>query len=134
MFCALIVAGGVRFMGSRHDWGRVFEVPRLPDLDGLSVEVTTTDEAGVVSVTAWANDGAVVTVVWDEIAASVHVRWVEDGVERWTLDRELASKLSVREERGRVEFWIWSGLDGFRGQLVVSVAEQVRVADVFLQA
>ncbi|WP_405062215.1 hypothetical protein OG474_11390 [Kribbella sp. NBC_01505] len=113
--------------------GALFKVPRLVDLDGLSVEVTTTDEPGVVSVTAWANDGAVVTVIWDEIAASVHVRWVEDGVERWRLDRELATKVSVREERGRVEFWIWSGMDGFRGQLVVSVAERVTVTDVFLQ-
>jgi hypothetical protein len=111
----------------------VLEVPRISDLDALSVEVVFSDEPGVASVTARANDGAVVILTWDEIAGSVSVRWVEDGIERLALDRESASKVSIREERGRVEFWIWSGVDGLSGQLIVSAAERVSVTDVLLR-
>ena len=46
----------------------ILEVPHLSDLDGLSLTAVPGDEPGVVSVTAWANDGSIVTMTWDEIA------------------------------------------------------------------
>ncbi len=109
------------------------EVPQLSDLDGLPVEVVNSEEAGVVSVTSRANDGSVVTLTWDETAGSVHVRWTEADEERLVVERELASKVSVREDHGRVEFWIWSDAGGLGGQLVVRVGEHVGVSDALLR-
>jgi hypothetical protein len=113
--------------------GAILEVPQLADLAGLPVEVTTLDAPGTVSVTAWANDGAVVTLTWDEIAGSVSVRWVEHGTERLALERESVSKVSVRGERDRVEFWVWLAADGLGGQLVVRVGEHVGLVDAILR-
>ncbi|HEX2133546.1 MAG TPA: hypothetical protein VHH15_18535 [Actinophytocola sp.] len=109
------------------------EVPRLADLDDLAVEASLSDASGVVSVTAWANDGSVVVLTWDEIAGSVSVRCTQGGEERLVIERETASKVSVREEYGRVEFWIWSGAEGLGGQLVVRVGAYVGVSDVLLR-
>lgn len=111
----------------------LMEVPRLSDLDGLPVEIVSSEEPGVVSVTSWANDGSVVTLTWDETAGSVHVRWAEADEERLVLEREMASKVSVREDRGRIEFWIWSDAGGLGGQLVVRVGDHVGVSDALLR-
>ena len=51
----------------------LMEVPRVSDLDGFPVEIVSLEGPGAVSVTTWANDGAVVTLTWDEIAGSVFV-------------------------------------------------------------
>lgn len=109
------------------------EVPQLSDLDGLPIEVVRLDEPGVVRVTGWANDGSVVTLTWDEVAGSAHLRWVEDDEERLALEREAVSKVSVREDHGQVEFWVWSDAGGLAGQLVVRVGDHVGVSDVLLR-
>lgn len=109
------------------------EVPQLSDLDGLPVEVVSSEESGVVSVTTWANDGSVVTLAWDDTAGSVHVRWTEADEERLVVERETASKVSVREDHGRIEFWIWSGVGGLGGQMVVRVGDHVHVSDTLLR-
>ncbi|QRP47966.1 hypothetical protein [Amycolatopsis sp. FDAARGOS 1241] len=109
------------------------EVPQLSDLDGLPIEVVPADEPGVVSMTARANDGSGVTLTWDEIAGAVHVRWTEANKERLPLERETVSKVSVREEHGQIEFWVWSDADGLGGQLIVRVGEHVRVSDALLR-
>ncbi|MFV0458062.1 MAG: hypothetical protein ACK5MT_04720 [Actinomycetales bacterium] len=110
----------------------LLEVPRLGDLDGLPVDIDVSGSLGVVSVTGWSGDGDTVVLTWDEFAGSVTVRWLEDSEERLVIEREAASKVSVREEEGQVEFWIWSGSDGLGGQLVVRVGERVRVTDAIL--
>lgn len=109
------------------------EVPLLSDLNGLPLEVVALEEPGAVSVTAWANDGAVVMLIWDTIAASVHLRWVEAEEVRLTITREGLSKVSVREERGQIEFWVWSDAIDFGGQLVVRVGDRVNVSDAILR-
>ncbi len=109
------------------------EVPRLSDLEGLPVEVVSSDEPGVVSLTSWANDGSIVTLTWDETAGSVHVRWTEADEERLVLERETVSKVSVREDHGRIEFWIWSDAGGVVGQLLVRVGDHVGVSDALLR-
>lgn len=111
----------------------ILEVPHLSDLDGLSLTAVPGDEPGVVSVTAWANDGSIVTMTWDEIAGSVHVRWVEAEGDRLVITRETASKVSVRDERGQIEFWIWTESPEVGGQLVVRVGDRVRVSDAILR-
>jgi hypothetical protein len=108
------------------------EVPQIADLGDLPIEVAPLDAPGVVAVTAWATDGAAVTLTWDVIARSVSVRWLEAGDERLTLEREAASKVSVREERGQVEFWVWSDTQDLAGQLVVRVGDHVGVSDAIL--
>lgn len=61
------------------------------------------------------------------------VRWLGDADERLVIEREAAAKVSVREEQGQVEFWIWSDTDGLAGHLVVSVGDRVRVTDAILR-
>lgn len=109
------------------------EVPRLSDLDGFSVEVAHSDEPGVVSLMARANDGAVVVLTWDETARSVFVTWTEADEERLRIERESASKVSVREDRGQLEFWVWTDAGSVGGQLVVRLGEHVGVSDVLLR-
>ena len=109
------------------------EVPRPSDLDGLSVEVVLSDEPGVASVTAWANDGAVVVLTWDEVAGSVLVTWTQDNEERVRIERETASKVSVREDRGQVEFWVWTDAGDLGGQFVVRMGEHVGLSEVLLR-
>jgi hypothetical protein len=109
------------------------EVPRLSDLDGLPVQVVSSNEPGVVSVTSRASDGSVVTLTWDESAGSVHVRWTEGDEERLLVERETASKVSVREDHGRIEFRVWSDTGGLGGQLVVRVGDHVCVSDALLR-
>ena len=112
----------------------LLEVPRTTDLDGLPVDVASSDELGVVAVTASAGDGAVVTLTWNEIAGSVSLRWIEAGDERLALEREIATKVTVREEYGQVvEFRVWSEADGLGGQLVVRVGKHVGVSDALLR-
>ncbi|GAA1845729.1 hypothetical protein [Agromyces salentinus] len=109
------------------------EVPLLSDLDGLAVEVGPPESLGLASVTCWADDGSVVTLRWDEIAKSVHVRWTESGEDRLIVEREAVTKVSVRENSGRVEFWVWSDGGSLGGQLVVRVGERVHVSDALLR-
>ncbi|MFT4296058.1 MAG: hypothetical protein QM582_11670 [Micropruina sp.] len=111
----------------------LMEVPRLSELDGLPVDVVPGDEPGVVSVTSWADDGSVVTLTWDETAGSVHVRWLEAEEERLLVERETASKISVRENHGQIEFWVWSDAGGLGGQLVIRVGDHVSVSDALLR-
>lgn len=109
------------------------EVPRTADLEGLSVAVEPLGDPGIVAVTAWANDGAVATLTWDELASAIRVRWIEGENMRLSLEREFVARLSIREERGAVEFWIWSESEGLGGQLVVRIGDQVTVSDVILR-
>lgn len=111
----------------------LLEVPRIADLNLLPVEVSKPGDPGVVSVTSWASDGAVVTLTWDEIAGSVSIRWLDAEGERMFLERETASKVSIRDERGQIEFWVWSEAAGLGGQLVVRIGEHVAVSDVLLR-
>lgn len=113
--------------------GAAMEVPRISDLAGLPVEVAVPGEHGVVSLTASANDGSVVTLTWDEVARSVHVRWTAGGEERLVIERETVSRVSVRVESGRVEFWIWSRAGDIGGTLVIRVGEAVHMSDALLR-
>lgn len=108
------------------------EVPPLVDLDGLVVDVSP-DSPWVVSVSTSAGDGDAVMLSWDEIAGSVSFRWLEGAIERLVLEREAASKVSVRREHGHVQFWVWFRADGLSGQLIVDVGERVTVSDAILR-
>lgn len=110
------------------------EVPRLDDLSDLDVAIELSEEPGVVSLTAWADDGSRVTLTWDEIAGSTSIRWSDGDRERLVLERETASKVSVRKDGGGVQFRIWSTCLGLSGELVVRVGERVSVRDVLLRA
>lgn len=83
--------------------------------------------------TAWAGDGGAVTLTWDEIAGSASVRWVDGSQERLVLERESASKISVRAEGGCVQFRVWSRWQGLGGELVVQVGAGVSVRDSLLR-
>jgi hypothetical protein len=110
-----------------------FEVPHLDDLSDLAVAIEPSEQPGVVSLTAWAGDGSSVTLTWDEIAGSVSVRWVEGDQERLVLERETASKVSVRAEGASLQFHVWSYSQDLGGKLVVRIGEGVSVRDVLLR-
>ena len=109
------------------------EVPATADLAHLTVEVVPGDDLGVQSIRAYADDGDVVTLTWDEFARAVTVSWRAPDLERLRIERELATKVSVSDERGAVVFRCWSEGVGFGGTLVVRVAERVTVSDVTLR-
>lgn len=111
----------------------VLEVPRVSDLDGLPVEVVTDEETMVVTVTSRTGDGSTVTLSWDETARSAHLRWSEDGHTRFIVERETASKVSIREQGGGVELRVWSASPGLSGQLLVRVDDRVTVEDALLR-
>ncbi|MFC8192713.1 hypothetical protein ACFUMH_13740 [Cellulomonas sp. NPDC057328] len=108
------------------------EVPHLDDLRDLDVTIEPSEELGVVSVTAWADDGSRVTLTWDEIAGSTSIRWSDGGQERLVLERETASKVSVRKDGGGVRLHVWSTYQELSGELVVRVGTSVSVRDVLL--
>jgi hypothetical protein len=108
------------------------QVPDLSEIGHLPVDVVQLVEPGVVAVTAWANDGDAVTVTWDDVAASIHVRWVVGEQDRALIERETSTTVSIRGERGVVEFRIWSEMSGFSGELVVRVGEHVTITDALL--
>ncbi len=72
------------------------EVPRLEDLNDIGVGVEPSDQPGVVSLVAWANDGSTVMLTWDEIVGSASIRWLNGDEVRLVLERETPVKVSVR--------------------------------------
>lgn len=107
----------------------VFEVPHVSDLDDYSVEVTPLAEPGGVQLRGWANDGSQVTVVWEHLIRSVWVEWRQGDVVRFALERMGATKVSVGEDRGRLEIRVWSKAPGFTGELVIEVGDGVTIRD-----
>lgn len=91
------------------------------------------DQPGVVSVSATADDGDATILTWDEITGTVALRWVGGERERFTLTRETATKVSIREQVGAVEFHVWSRSEGVEGHLVVRVGSYVSISDQVLR-
>ncbi|RWW94724.1 MULTISPECIES: hypothetical protein [Paenarthrobacter] len=66
-------------------------------------------------------------------------RWVSEhplalGDEvRLVLERETPVKVRVRDERGVIEFHVWSRWEGMAGELIVRVGEHVSVHDTLLR-
>ena len=108
------------------------EVPHVEDFAEVAVTAVSGEEAGVVSVTAESDGGAVVSLTWDVIARSVTVRWSEGDLEVFNLYRESATKLTITDEAGWVVFRVWSAVDGLLGVLVVCIGEVVTVHDQVL--
>ncbi|AMB42059.1 hypothetical protein IG195_08815 [Arthrobacter sp. TES] len=109
------------------------EVPRLEDLSDVGVGIETSDQPWVVDLLAWANDGSTVTLTLDEIAGSASIRWIHGDEVRLVLERETV-KVSVRGERGVIEFHVWSRWGGMAGELIVRVGEHASVHDTLLRA
>lgn len=109
------------------------EVPRLDDLSDVGVLVEASEQPGVASVTAWAGDGSSVTCTWDEIAGSATIRCIDGDAERFVLERETVSKVSVLSDRGGVQFRVWSRSEGVGGELLVQVGQRVTVRDALLR-
>jgi hypothetical protein len=72
-----------------------------------------------------AGDGSSVILTWDEMAGSTRIWWVDAGHERLAVEREAASKISVRSEGGNAPFHVWSRSQGLGGELVIRVGEGV---------
>ena len=108
------------------------EVPRVSELQSVTVEVDP-DQTGVVSVSAVADDGDEANLTWDEITGAVALRWVIGDREPLVLTRETATRVSIQEHSGSVEFNVWSRSEGVEGQLVVRVGSHVSVLDQILR-
>ena len=109
------------------------EVPSLTELADLPVNVVPMDEPGVVAVTAHADDGDAVTITWDEFARSVTIRWMTSDVERVRVERELATRVSVIQNKGAIEFRSWMRTSDTGGQFLVRVADRVSLSDAILR-
>lgn len=109
------------------------ELPSISELSHLKVAIAPQDELGVVAVTANAEDGDSVTLTWDEVARSVTIRWMTNGVERVRIERELATKVSILEDRDAVEFRSWIRASDVDGHLLVRVANRVTISDSILR-
>lgn len=111
----------------------VLEVPQIIDLSDLPVDVSPTDEPGVVAVTAYARNGDTATLVWDEFARSVTIRWMTAEVENVRLERELATKVSIIQNHGAIEFRAWLRASELAGQVFVRIADKVSISDAILR-
>lgn len=109
------------------------EAPNLEALRGLPVEIAQARSRGSWLSPAKASNGDVVSLAWDEIAASVRFNWLVDDAERLVLEREEISQLSVHEEQGEIHFRIWCRTDGLGGELVARVGDDVAFSDVLLR-
>jgi hypothetical protein len=109
------------------------EVPNTEDLHGLPVYVEVGEEPGVVTITARADDGDVVSLAWDEVAASARIRWAADDVDRLVLEREAVSRIAVCQEGGWVDLRVRTRTDALKGELVVRVGDRVAITDVLLR-
>jgi hypothetical protein len=109
------------------------EVPNLIDLTDFDVEVTPQDEVGVVAIRAYADNADTVTLTWDEIAGSVSIVWNGLEEERLRLFRESASRVTVGQRAGIIDFSVWMTADGLQGKLFISVGRTVTVSDTILR-
>ncbi|WP_265523125.1 hypothetical protein [Oerskovia flava] len=109
------------------------EVPGGDDLSGLPVDVSQGEEPWVRTITARAGDGDELTLTWDEVAASVHVRWSSSGRTRLEVYRECLTKVSVRDVGSCVELRVWCRDVELGGQLVAEIGERVVVTDTLLR-
>ena len=110
----------------------MLEAPSIAELIHLSVELLPVEELGVVSVRTYANDGDTVTLTWDTFACSFTVSWRSADVEVLQIYRELATKVSISENRGVTDLTCWTSVEGLGGHLWVRVADRVSVSDVLL--
>jgi hypothetical protein len=109
------------------------QLPTAEDVRNLPLEWAQLDEPWATAVTARAGDGGAVTVTWDEFAESVHVRWVEDDLDRLVSTREPATQVSISGRDGSVFFQVSSRSDGLVGELLIHVGDQVVVTDTLLR-
>ena len=109
------------------------EVPPVAEIIHLPVELVPVEGDGVVSVRAYADDGDAVRLTWDVFACSCTIWWMQGDVQRLRIERELATKVSIREDHGAIEFWCWTRGEDFAGTLVVRLASCVTVSDTLLR-
>lgn len=112
---------------------RLLEVPPTDAMRQLPVDVVVPSPPGAISVTAWANDGDSVTLTWDEIAGSAHLRWLVGNRSQLVLERETVIKIAVREVATQIEFSVLSRSSDVGGELVVRTGDHVTVSDVILR-
>lgn len=109
------------------------EVPVVDDLIELGLVVDRGEDPWVATATAWAADGSGVALTWDEIARSVAVRWLDDAGDRARLERERATRVSVRrQDDGTIEFRVWMRSADLGGELLVQVGRRVTLSDALL--
>ena len=108
-------------------------VPVLEDLVSLPVEVSRGDEPWVVSVTAKAVNGDEVTLTWDEVAASIHIRCVAQGVDRFIVERENIVRVDIRGSGDRIEFQAWLSSPDLEGSVLVVIGRGVTMGDALLR-
>jgi hypothetical protein len=110
-----------------------FEVPPDEVLADLPVEVVRHDEPWVTTVRSTADDGVVVDLTWDQMAASISVLVRRGDAEIARLEREAIVQVRVFESHAGVHFEAELSTDGLRGVLGVDIGSTVLVRDVVLR-
>lgn len=111
-----------------------FEAPRFDELRDRDLQVEHGDEPWVIAVSATASDVDMVTVTWDHVARSAHVRWTRHGVECVVIERETVFKVSIWDIDAGLQFEILTRSEGLQGTLQVTVGAEVTVRDAILRA
>lgn len=111
----------------------VLEVPHIEELAEYPVEVQVSDQVGVVTLIARANDNDELALTWDITVRSVAILWKDqDGVNRLRIERESITKVSLRTTDQGLEIRVWFASSDVGGQMLVQVNEDVRFSDTIL--
>jgi hypothetical protein len=110
-----------------------FEVPADEVLAGLPVEVAHHDEPWVTTVSSTADDGTVVDLTWDQVAASISVRVRRGEAELARFEREAIVLVRVFESNAGLHFEAELSVDAVGGVLGVDIGTTVTLRDVLLR-
>ncbi len=109
------------------------EVPDNDVLDMLPVEVIRHEEPWVATVRAIADDGLIAEMTWDEVAASVAVRVLQDDAVMVRLERESMRSVRVLSSDLGLHFEAALFAVELGGVLTIDIGSTVIVRDALLR-
>jgi len=109
------------------------DVPDRDVLAALPVEVATGDEPWVATIRAVADDGVIVEMTWDQVAASVAAAVLSDGVPVFRAERESITSIRVLKSELGLHFEAELEAGDLGGVLIIDIGPTVAVRDVLLR-
>jgi len=109
------------------------EVPDKDVLAALAVEVLSHDEPWVATVRAVAEDGLIVEMTWDQVAASVAVMVRRDDSLMFRIERESMRSVRVLSSDRGLHFEAELSAVELGGVLTIDIGPTVAVRDVLLR-
>ena len=110
-----------------------FDVPTDEVLADLPVDVVRHDEPWVTTVSSTTDDGTVVDLTWDQVAASISLLVRRADVEIARFEREAIVRVRIFESRAGLHFEAETSSGALGGLLGVDIGSTVMVRDVLLR-